>query len=443
MEKNLGPVRFEWPAGSPFIGKPICAWVSHTSRVSPNRKICKDRNIMTVAAPSQIFANRIGRIEVSATMAVAAEAAKLRAQGANLVDFGAGEPHFATPRHIKDAAIAAIEANFTRYTVVPGIPDLRKAIIERHAADFGSDYAVDEAIFTSGGKLALFNAIQVLVDHGDEVILPVPYWVSFKDIIQYAGGKVVFLQTSEAENFRITADAIEAAITPHTKAIILNSPSNPAGSVVSAEDLERIVHLAHDRGIFLLLDECYVYLNYASKCISGGSFTWAKEHLVILGSLSKTYSMTGWRAGYALASKPIVANLSKLQSQSTSNATSIVQKAAIAALAGPQDCVAQFRAEFIDLRDYMLSKLAEIPGVTCTRPEGAFYVYPNISAFLGKGGIRSATDLATRLLHEGHVVTVPGEAFGTGEHIRLSYPVTKQNIDEGTRRMGEFLAKLA
>ena len=397
---------------------------------------------MTVSSPAQVFAERIGRIEVSATMAVAAEAAKLRAQGVNLVDFGAGEPHFPTPRHIKDAAIVAIESNFTRYTVVPGIPDVRKAIVERHACDFGSDYAIDEAIFTTGGKLALFNTIQVLVDHGDEVILPVPYWVSFKDIIQYAGGKVVFRETSEAENFRITADAMEKAITPRTKAIILNSPSNPAGSVVSAEDLERIVHLAHDRGIFLLLDECYVYLNYAGKAVSGGSFTWAKQNIVVLGSLSKTYSMTGWRAGYALASKPVVANLSKLQSQSTSNATSFVQKAAIAALAGPQDCVAQFRAEFIELRDYMLAKLAQIPGVTCTKPEGAFYVYPNISAFLGKGGIRTATELATRLLHEAHVVAVPGEAFGTGEHIRLSYPVTKENIDEGTRRMGEFLTRL-
>ncbi len=381
----------------------------------------------TVAAPSQVFAARIGRIEVSATMAVAAEAAKLRAQGANLVDFGAGEPHFPTPRHIKDAAIAAIEANFTRYTVVPGIPDVRKAIVERHACDFGSDYSIDEAIFTTGGKLALFNTIQILVDHGDEVILPVPYWVSFKDIIQYAGGKVVYLQPSEAD----------------TKAIILNSPSNPAGSVMTPEDLERIVRLAHERGIYLLLDECYVYLNYSGKPVSGGSFTFAKDHLVILGSLSKTYSMTGWRAGYALASKAVVANLSKLQSQSTSNASSIVQKAAIAALAGSQQCVSDFRAEFIDLRDYMLAKLAQIPGVTCTRPEGAFYVYPNLSAFIGKGGIRTATELATRLLHEAHVVAVPGEAFGTGEHVRLSYPVTKQNIDEGTRRMGEFLTRLA
>ena len=401
---------------------------------------------MTPTQASKVFADRIGRIEVSATMAVSAEAAKLRAQGANLVDFGAGEPHFPTPRHIKDAAIAAIEANFTRYTVVPGIPDVRKAIVERHACDFGSDYGLDEVVFTTGGKLALFNTIQILVDHGDEVILPVPYWVSFKDIIQYAGGKVIYLQTEESENFRITADAIERAITPKTKAIILNSPSNPAGSVVTAEDLERIIKLAHDRGIYLLLDECYVYLNYAAKPVSGGSYTWAKEHLVILGSLSKTYSMTGWRAGYALASKQVTANLSKLQSQSTSNTASMVQKAAIAALSGSQQCVSEFRAEFIELRDYMLAKLATIPGITCTKPEGAFYVYPNLSAFIdptGKGGKpKNTLEMGSRLLHEAHVVTVPGEAFGTDAHIRLSYPVTRENIDEGVRRIGEFLDKL-
>lgn len=401
---------------------------------------------MNPAQVKKTFADRIGRIEVSATLAVSAEAAKLRAQGVNLVDFGAGEPHFATPRHIKDAAIAAIEANFTRYTVVAGIPDVRKAIVERHAADFGSDYSIDETVFTTGGKLALFNAIQVLVDHGDEVILPVPYWVSFKDIIQYAGGKVVYLETNEAENFRITADAIEKAVTPKTKAIILNSPSNPAGSVVTAEDLERIVKFAHEKGIFLILDECYVYLNYTGKPVSGGSFTWAKEHLVILGSLSKTYSMTGWRAGYALASKAVVANLSKLQSQSTSNTASMVQKAAIAALSSSQECVAEFRAEFIGLRDYILDKLKTLPGVTCTRPEGAFYVYPNVGVYIdpaGKGGKpKNTMELASRLLHEAHVVTVPGEAFGTDAHIRISYPVTRENIDEGVRRMREFFARL-
>lgn len=389
-----------------------------------------------------MFADRIGRIEVSATMAVAAEAARLRAAGVNLVDFGAGEPHFPTPQHIKDAAIKAIEENFTRYTVVPGIPDLRKAIVERHREDFGSDYGVDEAIFTTGEKLALFNAIQVLVEHGDEVILPVPYWVSFKDIIQYAGGKVVYLETDEAESFRITAAAIEAKITPRTKAIILNSPSNPAGNVIDGADLERIVRVAHERGIYLILDECYVYLNYESKPVSAGSFGWAKEHMVVLGSLSKTYAMTGWRAGYALGPKHVIANLSKLQSQQTSNATSFVQKGAIAALAGSQQCVEEFRAEFKLLRDYMIAALKTIPGVTCTVPAGAFYVYPNVSAYIGKGGTKSATELATKMLHEGRVVTVPGEAFGTPHHVRLSYPVTRESIDEGVKRMREFLLAL-
>jgi aspartate aminotransferase len=375
-------------------------------------------------------------------MAVTAEAAKLRAQGAKLVDFGAGEPHFATPQHIKDAAIATIQANFTRYTVVSGIPDLRQAIVERHTADFGSTYTPDEAIFTTGGKLALFNAIQVLVDHGDEVILPVPYWVSFKDIVQYAGGKVVYLETSEAENFRVTADAIEAAITPKTKAIILNSPSNPSGAVVSPADLERIVRLAHDRGIWLLLDECYVYLQYTGALVSGGSFTDCKEHVVVLGSLSKTYAMTGWRAGYALAPKPVITAMTKLQSQSTSSTASFVQKAAVAALRSQQECVTEMRADYLTLRDKILARLAEIPGITCTVPEGAFYVYPNVSAYLGKAGVPTAMELSKRLLNEAHVVTVPGEAFGTDHHIRLSYATSHADVEEGLNRMKAFFAKL-
>jgi aspartate aminotransferase len=396
---------------------------------------------MTTTATA-LFSDRIGRIEISATMAVTAEAAKLRAQGAKLVDFGAGEPHFATPQHIKDAAIAAIQANFTRYTVVSGIPELRQAIVERHAADFGSSYTPDEAIFSTGGKLALFNAIQVLVDHGDEVILPVPYWVSFKDIIQYAGGKVVYLETSEAENFRITADAIEAAITPKTKAIILNSPSNPSGAVVSPADLERIVRLAHQRGIWLLLDECYVYLQYTGALVSGGSFTDCKDHLVVLGSLSKTYAMTGWRAGFALAPKPLISAMNKLQSQSTSSTASFVQKAGIAALRGPQECVAEMRTDYLKLRDKILARLAEIPGLTCTTPDGAFYVYPNVSAYLGKAGVPTAMELSKRLLHKAHVVTVPGEAFGTNQHIRLSYATSHADVEEGLDRMKAFFAKL-
>ena len=387
--------------------------------------------------------DRINRIEVSATMAITAEALKMKAAGIDLANFGAGEPHFNTPQHIKDAAIEAIEKNFSRYTAVPGIPEVRKAIVERHAADFGSSYAVDECVFTSGGKLALFNAIQVLVDHGDEVVLPVPYWVSFKDIIEYAGGKVVYVESDEREDFRITAKMIEAAITPKTKAIILNTPSNPSGAVVSAADLEAIVRLAHARGIYLLLDECYAYLTYAGKPVSGGTFTDCKEHVVILGSLSKTYAMTGWRAGFALGPKQIISAMSKLQSQSTSNATSFVQKAAVAALTGSQQCVVEMRADFLKLRDQVLAGLKTIPGISCSVPQGAFYVYPNVSAFFGKGGLKTASDVAAKLLSDARVVVVPGEAFGTAEHIRISYAVSADVVDEGVKRMREYFGQLS
>ena len=398
---------------------------------------------MTTATATKIFADRVGRIEVSATMAITAAALKLKSEGVHLADFGAGEPHFATPRHIKDAAIEAIEKNFTRYTNVAGVPEVRQAVVDRHACDFGSNYTPDECVFTTGGKLALFNAIQVLVDHGDEVILPVPYWVSFKDIIQYAGGKVVLVESKEEEDFRITARMIEAAITPKTKAIILNTPSNPSGAVVSPEDLEAIVRLAHKNGIYVLLDECYVYLNFTGEIVSGGSFTDCKEHIVVLGSLSKTYAMTGWRAGFALGPKPIIAAMSKLQSQSTSNTASMVQRASIAALHGSQQCVAEMRADYIKLRDQVLGGFKSIPGLTCTVPQGAFYVYPNISKFLGRGGVKSATDLAAKLLSEAHVVVVPGEAFGTADHIRLSYAVSHEVVDEGLKRMREYFAKLS
>jgi aspartate aminotransferase len=397
---------------------------------------------MSTATATKIFADRIGRIEVSATMAITAAALKLKSEGVNLADFGAGEPHFSTPQHIKDAAIDAINKNFTRYTNVAGTPEVRKAIVDRHTADFGSNYSPDECVFTTGEKLALFNAVQVLVDHGDEVILPVPYWVSFKDIIQYAGGIPVYVESKEEENFRVTAKMIEAAITPRTKAIILNTPSNPSGAVMSAEDLEAIVRLAHARGIFVLLDECYVYLSFNGTIVSGGSFTDCKEHMVVLGSMSKTYAMTGWRAGFALGPKAIIAAMSKLQSQSTSNTASMVQKASIAAVSGSQDCVAEMRAGYIELRDRVLAGFKTIPGLTCTVPEGAFYVYPNIKNFIGKGGVKSATDLAAKLLSEAHVVVVPGEAFGTDDHIRLSYAVSADVVDEGVKRMREYFAKL-
>src|SRR5947207_13854223 len=258
------------------------------------------------------FSDRVNRIEISATMAVVAEAAKLKDAGADLVEFGAGEPHFPTPQHIKDAAIAAIKENYTKYTAVAGIPELRNAIATRHAQDLGSMYRPQEVVVSTGGKLALFNAIQVLVDHGDEVILPVPYWVSFKDIIRYAGGNCVLLETDEEQGFRVTAEMIERLITPRTRLIILNSPSNPSGAVMSPDDLKEVVRLAAERGIWVISDECYVYLSYTGKRFSIGSLREYRERMVIVGSLSKTYAMTGWRLGYALAPVPIVHAMQKL-----------------------------------------------------------------------------------------------------------------------------------
>jgi aspartate aminotransferase len=395
----------------------------------------------TLTAVKQ-FSDRVNRIEISATMAVVAEATKLKAQGADLVEFGAGEPHFPTPQHIKDAAIAAIQQNFTKYTAVAGIPELRAAIAQRHAADFASNYKAEEAIVSTGGKLALFNAIQVLVDHGDEVILPVPYWVSFKDIIEYAGGHCVYVETDEAENFRLTPEMIERQVSSRTRAIIINSPNNPSGAVIPPDEFTAILKMAHERGIYVIADECYVYLNYTGQNFSAGSVQEAREHLVIVGSLSKTYAMTGWRLGYALAPASITAALTKLQSQNTSSTAHMIQKAAVAAVTGPQNCVAEMKAGYIQLRDQVLAELATIPEITCVRPEGAFYVYPNVSAYFGRNGINSAAEISKRLLHEAHVVTVPGEAFGTRDHIRLSYATSSAEIKKGLERMREWFGGL-
>ena len=397
---------------------------------------------VTEFAAALKLTDRINRIEPSATLAVVADADKLRQQGIDVVDFGAGEPHFATPQHIKDAAIAAIQANFTKYTAVGGTIELRDAIASRHRQDFDSGYRREEVIASTGGKHALFNAIQVLVDHGDEVILPVPYWVSFKDIVRYAGGNCVLLETDENQGFRVTAEMIERLVTPQTKLIILNSPSNPSGAVMSPEDLTEVVRLAHERGIWIISDECYVYLNYTGKLFSVGALRDFREHMVIVGSLSKTYAMTGWRLGYALAPAPVVSAMQKLQSQSTSNPTSIVQKAAVAALTGSQQCVSDMRAEYVQLRNHVVNGLRSIPGVRCNMPEGAFYAYPNVSAYFGRSGTKSASDLAGKLLREAHVATVPGEGFGTRDHIRVSYATSVKELDRGLDRMRRFMEAL-
>jgi len=388
------------------------------------------------------LAARIGRIEPSATMAAVAEAEKLRQQGIDVVDCTAGEPHFSTPQHIKDAAIAAINGNFTRYTAVGGTLELKDAILNRHSQDFGSSYKRDEVYASVGGKHALFNAISVLIDHGDEVILPVPYWVSFKDIVNYAGGKCVLLRADESQGFRVTAAMVERLITPRTKLIILNSPSNPSGAVISPEDMTAVVRLAHERGIWVISDECYVYLNYAGENFSVGSLKQYGERFLVIGSLSKTYAMTGWRLGYTLGPSAVVSAAQKLQSQSTSNPTSIVQKAAVAAMTGPQQCVADMRAEYIRLRDHIVAGVRAIPGIQCTMPEGAFYIYPNVSAYFGKSGLTCAADVAHGLLHKAHVATVAGEGFGTTDHIRISYATSMENIDKALARMKTYFAAL-
>ena len=396
---------------------------------------------MPSTAGATAFTARIGRIEISATMAINNEATTLRSQGVDLVDFGAGEPHFATPEHIKQAGIEAILNNFTKYTAVAGIKELREAVAARHKADFDSNYTFDETIVTTGGKNALFNTFQVLIDHGDEVIIPVPYWVSFKDMVEYCGGKCVFVATHAEEGFRLTAAMVEKAITPRTRIILLNSPNNPSGAVIAPDDLVAIVKLAASRGIYVMSDECYVYLDYTGRPFSLGSLREYKDSLLLMGSLSKTYSMTGWRLGFALAPKAVIGQLQKLQSQSTSNPTSIVQKAGLAALTASQRCVSDMRTEYILLRDRIVAGLRSIPGVKVNLPEGAFYAFPDVSEIAARAGI-DTTELTSRLLREGHVVGVPGEAFGLPGHIRFSYATSYVEIDKGLDRVRAFFASL-
>lgn len=388
------------------------------------------------------FSERIGRISVSSTMAVMAKADKMKASGLKVVDFGAGEPDFPTPDNIKNAAKDALDKNFTKYTPTGGIRDLKAAIVERHAQDFGSNYTAEECLVTVGGKQAIFEAIVATINHGDEVVLPIPYWVSFMDIVNYAGGKVVLLETSESENFAVRAEALEKKITPKTKMIIVNSPNNPSGAVIPPEEMEMLLALAVKHNVILMSDECYCHFLYdGRKPYSLGS-TKDRENLLIVGSLSKTYAMTGWRVGYALGSPKLLGNMLKLQSHSTSNPTSIAQKAGVEAMRGPQDSVKAMLAEYACRRDIIVSGLRGIPGIQCNMPEGAFYAYPNVGAYLKKNGIADATVLAEKLLEEAHLALVPGPAFGTDAHVRISYATSREQIAEGVRRLRDFFAKV-
>ena len=386
------------------------------------------------------LAGRISRISESSTMKVAADADRLRREGADVVDFGAGEPDFPTPENIKAAAIRALEANFTKYTAAGGTPELKKAICERHRLDYGTGYSPNECIATVGGKHAIFNITQALLNEGDEVIVPVPYWVTYKDVVNYAGGRCVFVRADEAAGFTFTAAQIEPHITQRTKLLVINSPSNPSGGVLSRAEFERIHELAASRGIWLLTDECYCRFLYdaADEPFSIASLPGAREHVIVAGSLSKTYAMTGWRIGFALAPAPLIAAMGKLQSHSTSNPTSIAQKAAIEALSGPQESVDVMLAEYRRRRDFVVERLRAIPGVRIAVPRGAFYAYPNVSVAFRKG-ISSSLQFSERLLAESHVAVVPGEAFGTAEHIRISYATSMEELRRGLERIDSFV----
>ena len=375
-------------------------------------------------------------------MAVTAEAGRLKRAGVDVVALGAGEPDFPTPGHIKQAAVRAIESNFTRYTAAGGIPELKEAIVAWHAREFGTNYAPSECIATVGGKHAIFNFLAALVDHGSEVILPVPYWVTFYDVINYYGGKPVKVVTQESNAFSLTADDIESAITDRTTVVVVNSPNNPSGAVVEGEEFERILALTSSRGIMLLSDECYSHFVYSSEPFSIAAAEGAKPSVAVAGSLSKTFAMTGWRLGYLLAPAEVVGNVNKLQSHATSNPNSIAQKAAIEALTGSMDAVYAMLEKYRERREYVVAALNDIPGVRCPQPNGAFYAYPNISSCFGKGGISSSMDLAKKLLSEAHVAIVPGEAFGTAEQIRLSYAASMADLEEGIARIRSFIAGL-
>lgn len=387
------------------------------------------------------IAERMGSISISSTMKVAMEADRLKAEGVDIVDLGAGEPDFPTPGNIKQAAVRALEANFTKYTPAAGTAELRNAVCERHARDFGTDYTPAECIITVGGKHAIFNLTQALINPGDEVIIPVPYWVTYKDVVQYAGGRCVFVETGEARDFALTAEAIERRLTDRTRMVIVNSPNNPSGAVIGREEFERIVHLVSARGIYLLSDECYCQFVYDGEPFSAASLPGAKETVLVVGSLSKTYAMTGWRIGFALAPAPLVTAMIKLQSHSTSNPTSIAQKAGVEALAGPQDSVAAMLGEYRRRRDLVVARLRAIPGVTCTQPHGAFYAYPNVGALLEPGRNRSTMEMAERLLAEARVAVVPGEAFGTAGHIRISCAASMEDLERGLDRLRAFLLR--
>jgi aspartate aminotransferase len=396
--------------------------------------------VANASADAEAFplAARVAGMSMSKTMAVSALADQLRRAGVDVIDLGAGEPDFPTPENIRRAAAEAIETGHTKYTAAAGTPNLKQAICQRFEADFDVRYEPAEVLAAAGAKQVIFNAIATLIEPGDDVLVAKPYWVTFPEAVTFAGGHTVWVET-EDQGFRLTAEAVERALTPRSKVLVINSPSNPSGLVVAPDEFEKIVALAVNRGLWVISDECYCQFVYDPvRPFSATQLPDAlRRRVLVAGSLSKTYAMTGWRIGYALGPREWIKAMTCVQSHSTSNPTSISQQAAIEALTGPQDSVARMLQAYSERRDWLIPALNDLPGVTCATPEGAFYAFPSV-----KGTGLTSEGLTTRLLEEAHVAVTPGDAFGAPGYLRLSYATSLEKLEAGVERIRGVLAAL-
>lgn len=395
------------------------------------------------------LAQRISRIEPSPTLAIDTKAKQMQAQGLDVLNFGAGEPDFDTPVHVKKAAIAAIEAGKSKYTAVPGSPDLIKALVAFLKRDTGVEYQANQIITSNGGKHSLFNLSQVLFEEGDEVIIPTPYWVSYKDMVAYAGAKPVFVESTDQTGFRVSAEQIKNAITAKTKALMINSPSNPTGSAYSREELRAIADVCGRANIFIISDEIYDKITYdgfvQTSMISLGPDV--VEKTILVNGASKAFAMTGWRMGFAAGPTEIIAAMAKLQGQSTSNISSITQAACVEAFTATPTFLKDWVAEYQKRRNIIVDALNQIPGISCYKPQGAFYVFPNIAKILGRKTprgveLKTSADFCAHLLEDHLVACVPGHAFGAEGYLRISYATSQKIIEDGMKRIAKAVMML-
>jgi aspartate aminotransferase len=388
-------------------------------------------------------AENVARMQPSSTLAAMQAAMALRAEGHDVVDFGPGEPDFDTPAHIKEAAAEAMRAGQTKYTPTSGTRKLQESIIDYYEREFGTRFDPSQVMATAGGKQAIFNAVVTLCGPGDEVLIPKPYWVTFPEIVTFAGATPVYIDTEDT-GFQLKAEQVAAAITPRTRLIILNSPSNPSGRVIPPLEFARIMELVSARRLYAVSDECYLRFVYAPAEVYSAARlpSELRERLCIAGSFSKTYAMTGWRIGYSIAPAAWTREMNKVQSHSTSNPSSISQAAAVAAFNSPQECVGEMLAEYRRRRGWLVRALADVPGLACAEPEGAFYVFPSVRGCFGEQ-IKSSADFADKLLHEAQTVVTDGAGFGAEGYIRISYATSMERLEEGLSRIRRVAAKYA